>query len=116
MTRIASTGPLAKPATLHSRKLMDFAREQTCTLRIPGVCNNDPATTVAAHVPGPLKSQNSKVADWFCVHACSACHDCLDGRWRSSVWDDGQKVKMIIRAIYETQSRLFDAELLQVAE
>ncbi len=34
-----------------SKKVRDSARGQDCTVRIPGTCNFDPATTVLAHLP-----------------------------------------------------------------
>lgn len=54
------------------------ARGRDCTLRIPGVCNFDPSTTVLAHVGrhGSAKRNHDEEA----VFACSACHDAIDYR------------------------------------
>ena len=57
-------------------KLRRFARNQPCTLRIPGVCNGNPETTVLAHGRGA--GMGTKVVDYIGVHACSACHSHLD--------------------------------------
>lgn len=58
------------------------AAGQDCTLRIPGVCNFDPATTVLCHsnylVDG--KGMGLKAPDEKACFGCSACHDVLDGR------------------------------------
>lgn len=52
-------------------------------VRIPGVCNGDPATVVAAHYRlagycGMGLKPNDTMAAW----CCSACHDAVDGRRR----------------------------------
>jgi hypothetical protein len=54
------------------------ARGQSCTLRIPGVCNSNPETTVLAHVGrhGSAKRNHDDEA----VFACSARHDAIDYR------------------------------------
>ena len=56
--------------------LRDFAKGQTCTVRVPGVCNRDTATVVLAH--GRAGGMGTKTTDIIGVHACSACHDWLD--------------------------------------
>lgn len=59
--------------------LRKLAKGKPCRVRIPGVCNRDPATTVLAHIKegwcGSLKPP-----DVIGVHACSACHDEIDRR------------------------------------
>jgi hypothetical protein len=62
-------------------RLTEFARNASCTVRLP-CCNFTPETTVAAHyrslrlgAGGSLKPH-----DIFTAHACSACHDVIDGR------------------------------------
>jgi hypothetical protein len=59
--------------------LREHARGQPCRVRLPGVCNGNPETTVLAHIKhgwyGSLKPP-----DIIAVHACSDCHDCLDRR------------------------------------
>lgn len=58
------------------------ARGEDCTLRIPGVCNHDPATTVLAHSNrlADGKGMGLKAPDTAACFACHACHDVLDGR------------------------------------
>lgn len=74
--------PQEKDNAVRSKTLRDSARGMKCTLRIKGVCNGDPETTVLCHLPGPIK--RTKSTDLACVaYGCSACHDVLDGR----VWD-----------------------------
>ena len=54
------------------------ARGQDCSLRIPGVCNGNPETTVLAHVGrhGSAKRNHDDEG----VFACSGCHDAIDFR------------------------------------
>lgn len=62
-------------------KLRESARGQQCHLRLPGVCNGDPETTVLAHIRrGVLSGMGRKPPDVCSVFACSACHDILDRR------------------------------------
>lgn len=56
----------------------ESARGQDCQIRIPGVCNGDPATTVLAHLNGN-KSLSSKSPDIHGAFACHACHQVVDG-------------------------------------
>lgn len=61
--------------------LRESARGQDCQLRLMGICNHNPETTVLAHIRrGGNSGVGMKPADISGVIACSACHDCLDGR------------------------------------
>lgn len=72
-------------------KITNSARGELCTLRIPGVCNFDTATTVFAHTgSGTAK----RLTDKGC-YACSDCHDAIDFRTRVFLHDQP-----------ETQARL----------
>lgn len=63
--------------------LRKLARGQPCQVRLPGICNGNPDTTVLAHyrLAGTcgigIKPDDSQGA-W----ACSACHDEIDRRTR----------------------------------
>lgn len=71
---------LLKQKRHESRHLRDSARGQPCMVRLPGICNHDPATTVLAHLNGG--GMGTKKSDLFGAFCCSACHDVLDGRVR----------------------------------
>lgn len=61
--------------------LRDLARGQECQIRIDGVCNHDPATTVLAHYRmAGICGTGQKPPDECGAWACSACHDFVDGR------------------------------------
>lgn len=64
-----------------SDKIRQAARGERCTLRIIGVCNNDPETTVWAHVNGVRynKGVGCKAPDILGAFACYACHSVYDG-------------------------------------
>ncbi|WP_037385750.1 DUF1364 domain-containing protein [Serratia sp. DD3] len=60
------------------------AQGRDCQIRLPGVCNFNPETTVLAHyrMAGTcgtgIKPDDSQAA-W----SCSCCHDVIDGRVKS---------------------------------
>ncbi|MEL5564478.1 DUF1364 domain-containing protein [Serratia ureilytica] len=59
------------------------ARGRDCQIRIPGICNFNPETTVLAHYRlagtcGTAIKPDDTQAAW----ACSACHDEVDRRTR----------------------------------
>lgn len=63
-------------------KLTKAARGRDCQIRVPGVCNGDPETTVLAHfrMSGTRCGTGLKPNDLQGAWACSACHDAVDGR------------------------------------
>jgi len=63
------------------RKLRKLANGKMCQVRVPGVCNADPMTTVLAHLNGG--GMGMKHEDIFGAWCCSACHDLIDGRKKS---------------------------------
>lgn len=69
--------------------LRDLARGQDCQIRIPSVCNHDPATTVLAHYRmAGICGAGQKPPDECGAWACSACHDAVDGRSKSCLTRD----------------------------
>ena len=64
----------------HTKKIRASANGQVCTLRIAGVCNYRPETTVLAHISLGEGSDRHRVGQRNAVYACSACHDAIDGR------------------------------------
>lgn len=63
-----------------SQKLLQSARGQDCTVMIPGVCNGNSETVVAAHANWQEYGKGGalKAHDIFHARACSACHAELD--------------------------------------
>lgn len=58
------------------------ARGEDCTIRLPGVCNQNPETTVLCHDNrlASGKGMGLKAPDTEAAFGCSCCHDVLDGR------------------------------------
>lgn len=69
---------------MRQSKLTKAARGRECQVRIPGVCNGDPETTVLAHyrMAGTC-GVGSKPNDLQGAWACSSCHDVCDGRGKT---------------------------------
>lgn len=60
------------------------ARGRDCQIRIPGICNFNPETTVLAHYRlagtcGGGMKPNDEQGAW----GCSTCHDACDGRTKT---------------------------------
>lgn len=60
-------------------KITDSARQEDCTIRLPG-CNFDKDTTVFAHISGIRFGHGTAIKTKFGAYACSKCHDLLDSR------------------------------------
>ncbi len=63
-------------------KITESARGEDCTIRIPGICNFNPSTTVWCHANGSAagKGIGMKSHDLLGAYGCSACHDAYDRR------------------------------------
>jgi Fe-S oxidoreductase len=90
-----------------SKKIMKSAKGEDCTLRLVGICNFNPETTVAAHV-GVRRGMAIKCGDNMVVYACSSCHSAIDSAGRDQYASDK------LRAIEETQEKLIEKGLLVV--
>ena len=91
------------------------SRDQSCTLRIPGICNGDPSTVVGAHLRMfAAAGMAQKPHDLHIVDACAACHSALDNRAR---WADlALGYDDILRALIETQTRRLNAGLITLGK
>ncbi len=92
-----------------STKLRESARGQDCSLRIPGICNFNPETTVLAHLPCGQKGVGMKSPDQMAVFSCSCCHTFIDGPRFSEL-----SAKHILQALAETQMHWVQKGLLIV--
>ena len=62
-------------------KLRKAAQGRECMVRIPYICNHDPATVVLAHYRlAGYCGTGYKPDDALGAWCCSACHDAVDGR------------------------------------
>jgi hypothetical protein len=70
----------SRPKMTPARK---SAQGQPCMIRLPGICNGDPETTVLAHYRlAGYCGTGLKPPDELGAWACSACHDECDRRTR----------------------------------
>lgn len=59
--------------------LRKAARGQPCQIRLVGICNGNPETTVLAHFRmSGASGMGIKPPDWLGAWACSACHSAVD--------------------------------------
>lgn len=88
-------------------KITASAIGESCTVRIPFVCNHDVNTVVAAHLSGVRFGHGfgQKVSDLHIAYCCSACHDALDGRTDVGLGKDELKL-LHLEAVIETQIKL----------
>lgn len=74
---------------IRQTQLTKAARGRDCQVRVPGVCNGNPETTVLAHYRlAGTNGMGCKPNDFQAAWACSACHDYVDGRSHSRREDD----------------------------
>ena len=86
--------------------LRKLAKGQPCMIRVPGVCNRNPETTVLAHYRlGGTCGTGMKPPDMLGAWACSACHDAVDGRVRST-WSRCELRLMHAEAVFRTWAAL----------
>ena len=85
--------------------LRELARGKPCMVRIPGICNCNPETTVLAHARMiGISGIGTKAPDIFGAWACSACHDYVDNRRPNSAGAVQRRLDLlegVIRTQYE---------------
>ena len=75
--------PLVPAKRTNADEIRKLAKGRDCTVRIPGICNWNPATTVLAHYRlADTCGIGLKPDDLLGAFACSACHDEIDRRTR----------------------------------
>jgi uncharacterized protein YlaI len=79
-------------------KIRESAHMEDCTLRIPGVCNFNPETTVLAHV-GKHHSAKRLHND-EAVYACHDCHDAIDFRTKVFL-SDNKATQLMLHKVRE---------------
>lgn len=67
-----------------------FAQGRPCTMRLTGICNGDPSTSVWAHINSIRwgAGRGHKAPNICGLICCSACHDILDGRVKTTLERD----------------------------
>ena len=86
--------------------LRELAKGQPCMIRVAGICNRNPETTVLAHYRlGGTCGTGMKPPDMRGAWACSACHDAVDGRVRST-WSRCELRLMHAEGVFRTWAAL----------
>lgn len=89
--------------------LRDLAREKPCLIRLPGICNFDPTTTVLAHYRlGGISGIGLKSFDLLGAWACSKCHEYVDTH------HDEATECAHLQGVIRTQAELVRLNVLQV--
>lgn len=89
------------------RILSKLAEGEPCQVRIPGICNGNPQTTVLAHFSlAGLSGKGIKSPDLIGAHCCSDCHDVVDGRRRSANFTRTEIRLMHAEGVFRTQYKL----------
>ncbi|HCP1860740.1 TPA: DUF1364 domain-containing protein [Escherichia coli] len=80
------------------------ARGRECQVRIYGVCNGNPETTVLAHyrLTGTCGTA-TKPHDMQAAIACNSCHDLIDGRVKTSDYTKEELRLMHAEGVFRTQ-------------
>lgn len=97
------------------KAVRDDARDRTCKLRIPGVCNGGNATNVGGHLRlFNIAGAAQKPDDIFIMDICDCCHAVFDSRdkWAAAGvgWDD------VLRAFMHTLRDRRAAGLIQLGK
>jgi len=89
--------------------LRKYAAGKPCMIRIPGVCNRNPETTVLAHFRmTSLSGLGLKAPDCMGSWACSECHLYVDTH------HDSETQLAFAKGVFRTQYRLHSEGVLDV--
>lgn len=100
---------------IRSNKIREAAKGQNCQISVPGICNHDPLTVVAAHSGRNTDgaSMGQKSDDLFVAFACNKCHDFVDGRIHSKHFNNDREW-FFNRGMRRTQRLLFNAGIIVI--
>lgn len=98
-----------------NKKLTDSAKGESCSIRLPNICNFNNETTVFAHINGVRFGHGiaQKVSNIHGAYACSACHDVLDGRKYTNIPKIERKIAHY-EGMIETQKKLIEKGLIKI--
>jgi hypothetical protein len=88
--------------------LRDYARGQTCQVRLPNVCNHNPETVVLAHfrLVG-IAGIGMKAPDLIAAWCCSSCHAYVDTH------KDAETQLAFAHGVLRTQAALVQDKLVR---
>lgn len=94
-------------------KIRKSAKGEECQVRLAGICNFNPETTIFAHIGGG--GMGAKMLDIFGSYCCSDCHDVIDGRVKAEI-SRNEVMLDFYGGVFRTQLILIDKGLLIIAE
>jgi hypothetical protein len=84
-------------------------------VRLPGICNFDPATTVLAHIRmASVSGFGVKCKDLLGAWVCSNCHDAIDRRRFTDLERDYVRLAHL-EGVMRTQDQLLAEGVIHVA-
>lgn len=95
------------------KKLTNTAKDEECTLNIPGACNHDTQTTVACHLSDGSGGSNRLTGPLSFCFGCCGCHDEIDGRTGYKLTTELQREFYMRRGMMRTMTRLVDKGTLK---
>jgi Protein of unknown function (DUF1364) len=96
-------------------KITESARNEDCTIRLPGVCNHNPETVVWAHSNRSRdgKGMGKKANDENGAYACYNCHMVYDRQHKRPHWLTLEDVEeYFTMAMLESRVKLKDKGLI----
>lgn len=112
-TPLRAKAPMKKASKPKMTPIRSSAKGQPCQVRVPGICNGDPSTTVLAHLNGG--GIGAKHHDIHGAFACSDCHSWLDGGYVQERAGRGTRDLYHLQAVIRTQCILIEQGLMEVA-
>lgn len=95
---------MLKQSPIRSKKIRNAAKGEQCTIQFLGICNNNPETTVLAHIHDEQFGMAQKADDTSACFACSSCHSALDTHQHGL--SEADLFKTLLRALQRTVRRL----------
>ena len=93
-------------------KITKSAKGEECQIRIPGVCNFNPETTVLCHLNGGGVGMKRK--DIHGAYGCSSCHDVVDGKTRPPLDINAFHIPIYFyEGVFRTQEILLEKGLIK---
>jgi hypothetical protein len=115
MDGILKLNSLQKRNYIRSRKILDSAKGEQCTIQSP-ICNYNPETIVCCHSneSDDGKGGRIKAEDIYIAYGCAACHDFVDGRIQRSLWAEVTRKEYLDRGIKRTWKRLIEKGIIKI--
>lgn len=93
-------------------KIQASAKGKDCRVRVPGVCNFNPETTVLGHLNGG--GVGAKHNDIFAAYVCSDCHQWLDGGYATKGATREDRDILHLQGVIRTQSVFIELGFIAV--